>query len=271
MNAFSMSDERNRTFLKWCSRLRPQLLRGYVSALLDYARFLEENHLRFPPLKGIILGAERVDEEDQRTLERVFGAPAFNTYGGREMALMAMECDHKCGLHEVSENNYLEFEPVGLADYENAGNIIVTGLHNFAMPFIRYRIEDIGVPGESGTCACGRGLPRIARVLGRTVEVFTFHDGTRMSGILFLHIMRDFPIDEYQFIQTSDRRILLRARLEGGVPDEMRDTILRAYTRLLPDGVTLDFEEVDAFERTASGKFRFIYADHTKQEQDVNA
>ena len=274
LNAFNLSDERKETFRRWCERLRPRLLRGYVSAVKDYARFLEERHLSFPPLKGIILGAEAVDPEDQRIIERVFGAPSFNTYGGRELSLMAMECAHKAGLHEVSENNYIEFEPIDIDGVENAGNLIVTNLNNRAMPFLRYRIEDVGIPGDAGTCPCGRGLPRIERVIGRTTEVLVFHDGTRIAGEMFVHMMRDFPLEAYQFVQTSDRSIRLRVGGGGGIPEGLRDSIRSAYAKLLPPGVTLEFEEVgevDGFARTASGKFRFVFRDPNAREQDVNA
>ncbi len=259
LNSFNLSDRRKASFLKWCRRIRPTLLRGYFTAVKEFARYLDENNLSFPQLKGIILCAETVDDDSQAYIEKVFGAKSYNTYGGRELSLIAMECAAKNGLHEVSENNYVEFEPIDLPGYENAGNLIVTNLNNYAMPFIRYRIGDIGIPSQRSWCSCGRGLPLIARVIGRTTEMFDFYDGTRIAGEMFIHLMKDFPLKEYQFVQISDARVVLRMSARDANDDQLKRRIRKTYQPFLPAGVALDFEAVDRFERTATGKFRFVF------------
>lgn len=261
LNAFNLSDERKIEFMKWCRFLKPKLLRGYVTAVKDMALFIDHHGLSFPQIKGIILGAEAVDKDSQSYIEKVFGAPSYNTYGGRELSLIAMECSYKNGLHEVSENNYVEFEDIQLSEYEKAGNLIITNLNNYAMPFIRYRIGDIGIPSEMKSCECGRGLPLISRVIGRTTEVFIFHDGTRIAGEMFIHLMKDFSLREYQFVQVSDTRVLLRFKRSDNVTEELKNRIRETYRRYLPDRVRLDFEQVESFEKTATGKFRFVLRD----------
>lgn len=258
LNAFNLSNERKLKFLKLCRVLKPKLLRGYVTAIKDMAMFLDEHGLSFPAIKGVVLGAETVDEQSQAYIERIFHAPSYNTYGGRELSLIAMECSCKNGLHEVSENNYVEFENIDLAGYENAGNLIITNLNNYAMPFIRYRIGDIGIPSTLDSCKCGRGLPLIAKVIGRTTEVFKFNDGTRIAGEMFIHLMKDFPLREYQFIQVSGSRVILRHKRSDNLSDDLKNSILHTYRGYLPKGVTLDFEEIDVFEKTVTGKFRFV-------------
>jgi len=259
LNSFNLSADRKRTFLRWCRWFRPKLLRGYVTAIKDFAEFLEDQRLSFPPLKGIILCAETVDADSQSMIERVFGAPSFNMYGGREVSLTAMECEAKCGLHEVSENNYVEFEPIDLPGHPGAGNLLVTNLNNCVMPLIRYRIGDIGVPSDRQSCRCGRGLPLIAKVIGRTTDVFEFHDGTRIAGEMFIHLMKEFPIRAYQFVQVSERQMVLRLTRADAQNEELRTSIRDAYRPYLPQGVMIEFEEVDRFERTPTGKFRFVY------------
>ncbi len=261
LNAFNLSEQRKSDFVKWCRMARPALLRGYVTAILDFARFVDENSISFPPIKGIILCAETVDSVTQSYVERVFKAPSFNTYGGRELSLIAMECPCKDGLHEVSENNYIEFDPVDISGYEDAGNLIVTNLNNYAMPFIRYQIGDIGVPSRTEHCGCGRGLPLISKVIGRTTEVFEFMDGTRIAGEMFIHLMKEFPMDEYQFIQKSDMSVVLRYKRSNRLNEEVLQKIRELYTRYLPHGVVLDFQAVDHIEKTQTGKFRFVLRD----------
>jgi phenylacetate-CoA ligase len=261
LNAFNLSPSRKRAFLKWCHWLRPKILRGYVTAIKDLATFLQEEKLSFPPLKGIILCAETVDQDQQSYIESVFHAPSFNTYGGRELSLIAMECSHKNGLHEISENNYVEFKPIGLSGYEKAGSLVITNLNNYAMPFIRYEIGDLGIPSSKESCPCGRGLPLIAKVIGRTTDVFIFPDGTRSAGEMFIHLMKDFPVMEYQFIQTSPSRIVLRLKRSDFLQTIYHQKIKPFYQRYLPEGVTLELEEVDEFRKTATGKFRFVFRD----------
>jgi phenylacetate-CoA ligase len=265
LNAFNLSDERKIEFMRWCQFFKPRLLRGYVTAIKDLAFFLENHNLSFPRLKGIIFGAESVDNNTQEYIEKIFGAPSYNTYGGRELSLIAMECSYKNGLHEVSENNYIEFEAIDLVGYKNAGNLIITNLNNYAMPFIRYRIGDIGIPGTVQRCGCGRGLPLIAQVIGRTTEVLVFHDGTRIAGEMFIHLMKDFPLTEYQFVQTSDSRITLRFKRSDKVNDKLKKNIRQTYKAYLPKNVKILFEAVDSFDKTVTGKFRFVLRQYTTQ------
>lgn len=258
LNAFNLSDERKFEFLKLCRLFRPKLLRGYFTAVKDFAVFIDQNKLKFPQVKGIILGAETVDLESQKYIEKVFNAPSYNTYGGRELSLIAMECDHKNGLHEISENNYVEFEPITIKNYPEAGNLIITNLNNYAMPFIRYRIGDIGVPGDGSPCSCGRGLPLIKKVIGRTTEVFTFYDGTKIAGEMFIHLMKSFPVNDYQFVQTSESKVVLRYNKSSIISDEIKNNIIRTYQGYLPEKTILNFEPVESFEKTPTGKFRFV-------------
>lgn len=259
LNSFNLSEARIRCFLRWCWWFRPKLLRGYVTGIKELAQFLDKNGLRFPRLKGVVLCAETVDAESQATIERVFRATSYNTYGGREVSLTAMECAAKNGLHEISENNYLEFEPIELPGYPGAGNLLVTNLNNYAMPFLRYRIGDIGVPSSLESCSCGRGLPLIAKVIGRTTEVFEFYDGTKIAGEMFIHLMKEFPLREYQFVQVSDRRVILMMTDADAHEPALKERIRAAYRPHLPTGVAIDFEEVNHIERTATGKFRFVF------------
>lgn len=258
LNAFNLSDARMAAFQKLCRRLRPTLLRGYFTAVDEFARFLRKTKSGFPPLRGVILCAETVDEVKRAEIEETFRAPAFNLYGGRELSLIAMECQHKRGLHEVSENNYVEFEPIELQGCPGAGNLLVTNLNNYVMPFIRYRIGDIGVSGAAETCACGRGLPLIKRVIGRSTEVLAFRDGVKIAGEMFIHLMKDFPVRDYQFVQRSDSLVTLRYPKAASLDVALRERIVDTYRGYLPPGTVLAFEEVECIPKTPTGKFRFV-------------
>jgi phenylacetate-CoA ligase len=264
LNAFNLSDDRKMAFIKMCRVIKPKLIRGYFSAVKELALFISENKLVFPPVKGVILCAETVDDLSRAKIEEAFKSTAFNSYGGRELSLIAMECEHKNGLHEVSENNYVEYEPIDLQGYERAGNLLITNLNNYAMPFIRYRIGDIGIPSTLEKCACGRGLPLIERVIGRTTEVLTFKGGIKIAGEMFIHLMKDFPVREYQFVQVADDRVQLRYPVTSPLDDSLKEKIRDQYKGYLPEGVLVEFVEVDKIEKTVTGKFRFVLREEIK-------
>src|SRR5260370_26348183 len=88
-------------------------------------------------------------------------------------------------MHLNIEHLYIEFlRPDGTAAApEEEGGIVITDLLNRGMPFIRYRIEDVGVPSDR-RCACGRGLPLMERVTGRVADYLKRRDGSMVAGVL---------------------------------------------------------------------------------------
>jgi phenylacetate-CoA ligase len=261
LNAFNMSRERQAVFLRWVMRFRPKLIRGYFSALVEFADYLEETGTKLPWVKGVILCAETVDPEAQRRIEKVYGARSYNTYGGRELSLIAMECAEQSGMHEVSENNLVEYERLEGEWDDELSDLVITNLNNFGMPFIRYKVGDLAVPSTRSACPCGRGQPLIHRIVGRTTEVFTFADGTRIAGEMFIHLMKDVGLKEYQFVQRTTSSVTLRIRREESADKRLVETINSTYRPFLPLSVTLEIEPVDRIEKTLTGKFRFVYSE----------
>jgi len=266
LNAFNLSEERMYRFYRWLCLFSPKLLRGYVTALVDFAAFLERRGLALPTVKGVVLCAETVSPEVQRYLERVIGAPSYNTYGGRELSLIAFECGAKMGLHEVSENNLVELEPIETSHAENLCEIVVTNLNNYAMPFIRYKLGDLGVPSKKGECSCGRGLPLIERIVGRTTEVMRFADGTAIAGEMFIHLMKDIGLRQYQFVQQDENSVTLRMHRDEALDGTLVNRIREVYGPFLPSSVKLKIEPVECFNKTLTGKFRFVFSEIARDD-----
>src|SRR5262249_29218268 len=113
----------------------------------------------------------------------VFGCRVFNRYGCREVSVIASECPEHDGLHTMAEGLFIEVvKGARPAQAGEIGSILVTDLFNRAMPLIRYRIGDLGA-WEEGTCACGRGLPRLRSVAGRVTDFLVGADGRLVSGV----------------------------------------------------------------------------------------
>jgi hypothetical protein len=82
-----------------------------------------------------------------------------------------------------------------------------------------------------------------------------------VAGEMFIHLMKEFPIKKYQFVQVSDSKVVLRVKKSDNVGNGVKEKITDTYKKYLPDQVRLDFSEIDGFEKTATGKFRFVYSE----------
>src|SRR5262249_8373738 len=148
-------------------RRRPRFVLAYARAAVLFARWAEARDLRLHRPDAVLTSAEVLEEDERAVIERAFGCRVFNRYGCREVSVIASECDAHDGLHVMAEGLYVELEtPTGPARPGEMGSVLVTDLLNPAMPLVRYRIGDMA-SWAPGRCACGRGLPRLAKVSGR--------------------------------------------------------------------------------------------------------
>jgi len=123
-------------------------------------------------------------ESERAVMEQAFGVPVTNRYGCEEVSLIACECEQHSGLHINSDHIVAEFlreDGTPCSPGEN-GRIVVTELINFGMPLIRYEVGDWGVPSDR-LCPCGRGLPMMESLAGRTADFLRALDGSRVAGV----------------------------------------------------------------------------------------
>jgi phenylacetate-CoA ligase len=241
-------------------RHRPRVIQAYARSAVLFARYLEARGLTPHRPHSLITSAEVLDAEDRAVLERVFGCGVFNRYGCREVSVIASECPAHAGLHTMAEGLYLEIEtPAGLARPGETGSILVTDLLNFAMPLIRYRIGDMGA-WASGTCACGRGLPRLQHVAGRVTDFLVGGDGRLVSGVhLATYVVAHRPsLGQVQIRQHRKGAVLFRLKPGRDFRSDSDLLYLRSATReYLGADTRVDAEVVDNLPAEPSGKFLF--------------
>jgi Coenzyme F390 synthetase len=145
-------------------------------------------------------------ENERKVIESVFGAPVTNRYGCEEVGLIASECEIHQGLHLNAEHVLVEFirEDGAPAAPGEEGSIVLTDFMNRGMPLIRYAVGDMGVPSDR-KCECGRGLPLMERLTGRTADSLKRRDGSRVAGISLVEkTLTAFPgIGQLQIIQEG--------------------------------------------------------------------
>lgn len=257
LNAFDMSPERMRLYADALDRFRPSAIVSYVGPLVALAEWIEREG-RTPHRPRCILGAaEALLPHQRETLERVFGAPTYDTYGCREFMLIAAECEHRDGLHINADHLLLEYG-AGL-DHTAAGGpseLVFTDLHNYGMPLMRYVNGDLGTPGH-GRCACGRGLPKLAKVDGRKLDALRTADGRLLPGEYMVYVFLPITgIRQYQVVQKTLDALEVRLVPDVDYDPSVQDRIRAEIGKLVGDGIRIDFTLVDTIALTASGKRR---------------
>ncbi|MDR2440668.1 MAG: hypothetical protein LBE12_15000 [Planctomycetaceae bacterium] len=261
LNSVQMTPELVFEFNEQLKRYRPPVILAYANALVLFAIFLKQRGVSAYQPKGIITSAEVLTLEDRQLIEGVFAAPVFNRLGCREFSVIASECEQHSGMHLMAEGLYIELiRGSRHTESGETGEIIVTDLLNEAMPMIRYRLGDTA-SWVTGTCSCGRSLPRIDNVAGRVTDFIVGMDNRLCSGVaLATFIVSKRPsLGQIQIIQEDYGKILYRVGCGKDVPLQQHDLdFLREQTELyLGNGMTIDYEYVDSIPHEPSGKFIF--------------
>ena len=256
---YQFSEDKLREYTGFWQRWRPHTVVGYAFGLYCVARYALDNNLSVPPCNGLILAAEATTPGQRATIAEAFGCDVFNTYGTMEFNMIAGECAQHRGMHLNCENLVVEVTkdgqqlPVG-----EEGEITVTGLVHPAMPFVRYLIGDLGRLAVA-PCTCGRGLPLLKEVTGRTMDIIRTPEGNLVSGVFFNHTMLVMKeVKRFQVFQDDVERITVRVVPTEFYNEEVQSRIEKALRNALGESISIDFKIVDEVEVSQSGKYRVI-------------
>lgn len=259
--AFEMSESNLDRFVRDIRAARPRMLFGYPSALALIAAHAEKTGQRLDRLgiRVAFVTSERLYDHQRAAIAQAFGCPVANGYGGRDAGFIAHECPHG-GMHISAEDIIVETldrdgKPVPRGE---PGEIVVTHLATGDFPFVRYRTGDIGVL-DDGACRCGRGLPLIREIQGRTTDFVVARDGTVMHGLALIYVVRDLPgVRQFKIIQESRDRTRVLLVAGDGFSPAVAETIRTGFRARLGEPVQIDVQCVDDIPAEASGKFRYV-------------
>ncbi len=258
LSAFELRDATTLGFFRELEAYRPEVIVAYVNALDAFARRLQDLELVPTPPRSIVVGAEKLHGFQRQRIEAVFKAPVFETYGSREFMLIAAQCERRRGLHVTAENLVVEVvDEAGRPAPDGVeGEVVVTDLYNYAMPFVRYANGYRAVAG--GRCDCGRGLPLLAEVIGRRADMLTTPDGRHVSGLFFPHLLKDFPaVRRFQVVQERADQIVLKL-VAPGVTSDALARIAVAVEGLLGAAVRFEVQTVPEIPLSPSGKLLVV-------------
>ena len=251
-------------------RLRDPAVRGligYPSSLSYLARFVEAG--RTPGLRAVFTTGEMLYPDQRALLRRVFRCPVVNEYGSAEVGHVAAECPFG-RWHIAVENGLIEFDAMG-EEIPHAGSILVTDLTNYAMPLIRYRLGDLGSPGER--CPCGRGLPVLRLAAGRVEDLVVLSDGRRVDAGIFSLVVDELErhgitVHQYHVVQHAVDRFEVLVVGAPGIDAAAAD-VTRALVRALGARVAVTLRSVDAIPAERTGKRRRFISHVTDPSESV--
>jgi phenylacetate-CoA ligase len=259
--AFEMSEAKLDGFVAEVRRQRPAMLFGYPSALAHIARYARQSGVAMDDLgiKVVFVTSERLYDEQRDAIRSVFGCPVANGYGGRDAGFIAHECPSG-SLHLSAEDLVVEVvAPDGRPQPPGTpGEIVVTHLASAEFPFVRYRTGDIGVLDDS-PCACGRGLPCLRELQGRSTDFVVAADGTVMHGLALIYVMRDLPgVRSFKVTQQTRQLTSVDVVPGPGFEPASVEAIVTGFKRRLGEGVEIRVRLADAIAPEKSGKYRYI-------------
>jgi phenylacetate-CoA ligase len=256
MSSYHLSRANIPFYVEEMKRRSVKHIYGYTSSIFEIANYLLETSTAPPQLKVIVTQAEPLYEHQRRVIEKAFNCPVRESYGMAEMVAQAGECEHGT-MHLWPEYGYCEVDTGdGLLATVGTGDLVTTGLLNWDMPLIRYRLGDRVTLGSSEeTCSCGRHLPILGGVEGRIDDVLLTPDGRKVGRLST--VFKNLPIMEAQTIQRSLDRILLKVVPGDGYDAACERALIQALCERMGD-IQVDVELVEAIPRGANGKFRAV-------------
>jgi len=259
--AFEMAERNLDAFVTAVRKARPAMLFGYPSSLALVARHAERRSVRMDDcgIKVAFVTAEKLYDDQRAAIARVFGCKVANGYGGRDAGFVAHECPSG-SMHITAEDVIVEtVRPDGSQSaHDEPGEIVVTHLATSDFPFVRYRTGDVGVL-DARACECGRGLPLIKEIQGRTTDFVVAADGTVMHGLALIYVLRDTPgIESFKIIQESKDLTRVLVVPGKGYGEAARRNVEHGLKARLGETVQIALEEVPNIAQERSGKFRYI-------------
>jgi phenylacetate-CoA ligase len=258
VSGYNLSDREIIELYSILKSYKPMIIKSYPSILTTIVDVFQEKNLHYSP-SAIHIGGEILFKIQREKIENFFGCPVYDFYGARDMPEIAQNCDQSHGLHVFMENVIVEVvNEDDMPIEQGEGDLVITNLHNYAMPFIRYKIGDRARISKNSKCTCGRNLQIIDEVIGRTFDIIRFPNGRRVGGTFWTLCMKSVPgIKNFQIIQETSNDICIYYTQEKNMPvkfERLRENI-HEYSG---PKLNIIFNKVDKIEPTNAGKMKFV-------------
>lgn len=262
ISAFELSKDQIPGIVDKFKKFKPKCVFGYPSTITLFCEMAKEQgyDLSNIGIKAVFSTAEVLYDRQREVMGEYFGSvPVTDCYGSREGGFVSHECEK--GTYHVFDPNYIveyikEGKPVKPGE---DGEVILTHLDAWGMPFIRYRTGDVAQPGNN-ECSCGRTWSTIQNIKGRTTDFIITPDGRWQHALSLIYVIRDIEgVDEFKILQNKvdEIEVLLKTHKKL-FPKTGKDTIVEGIKKRMGDSVNVTITITDSIPRDASGKFRYV-------------
>jgi phenylacetate-CoA ligase len=242
--------------IAWLQQSRPAYLLSLPTNLRELARLCDSEGLALTGLEQVRSYGETVTRELRDSIGAVWDVGLIDMYSSQEVGYMALQCPNYEHYHVQSETVLLEVldENGRRCGPGEVGRVVVTVLHNFAMPLIRYEVGDFAEVGEA--CPCGRGLPVLRRIVGRSRNMIRTPDGRRYwPSFPAEKWLAMAPIRQIQLHQVALDTIELHVVIEGVLTQAQRDALTKSLRETLNYPFTVIFRPVNEIPAKPNGKY----------------
>lgn len=257
LNSFKMNNDNMHEYIAEYQKYKPTAVVSYVNPLFELAKYMLAKNVKVTPPVSILTGAEPLHDHQREVIEKAFKAPVYNTFGCREFMLIAAECQEHKSLHINQDHLVVEtvneqYESV----IEESGDLVITDLHNYGFPLIRY------VNGDRATlvkepCVCGNPLPVMKSIDGRKLDLIETPSGGKIPGELFPHMFKEFAgIDRFQVRQSVIDAIEIVIVKNDQFCEQDEQAITTEVDKYSHGELQINFNFVDEIPLTAAGKHR---------------
>lgn len=260
LNMLQMTEESIMNFVKKMQKKPPSLIWGHAHGLFQLALFMEKRGINNIKPKGMYSAGMILYDWQRDKIEKVFNCVLQDRYGTEELGLVATECKQKEGLHINTDAHYVEILDKSGQHVKPGvrGYIVVTDLTNRAMPFIRYKLEDIGAFSEK-KCSCGRSQPMIDKIFGRVADFLITPQNELVSGIsLTDHFAGHIPgIGQIQIVQEKINFLKLKIVKNNKYDEESTKRMEVLIEDFFGKDMKYQIEFAKKIHQDNSGKYRF--------------
>jgi len=264
LSAFEMNEATMSRYLDVLEKQHCRQIFGYPSAvyLLCLQAQKEKRNLRRLGVAAVFVTGEVLFPYQRELISNLLNCPVANGYGGRDSGFLAHECPQG-GMHVMADAAILEVvdERGRALPAGQPGQIVATDLYSHEFPFIRYATGDIGV-SSTARCACGRALPLLERIEGRSNDTILAPDGRWINSLALVYPLREVEgIEHYRICQKTVDSFAVQIVANSQYHPDGEIRIREHWSQLLRTPVSIRFEYVAAIPAERMGKFRHVVSE----------
>ncbi len=265
-----VQDDLNRQ-IEILRRYRPDYIHGYPVSIGAIANEMLQRGLDDISPKMVCAGAELLSRKTRETINRAFGVNMVDTYATVESGMIAWECSERRGYHINIDSIVIEFLHNGRPALPGErGRVVITNLHSFAMPIIRYELGDVCILSDE-VCACGSEFPLMSIVEGRVDDMIYTPGGKVVSPNSMTNVMEAVEgVSQFRIIQEERAKLLVQLVKGRGFSQKTPEAAVGLLEELVGNEMDVQVQLVDEIPKEHTGKVRAVISKVPKDQQYLN-